>query len=152
MHNVRRQLSQWNFSKVAISKIILLIQTQFYRFFIAFIAWKGSIAAGLNVFYRVILLKLPHATIKNLMCAMLPDWTVYHLLILPMPREHFWQGYTPEHAEQDQTDTKWLEKNFVFWRESRKAGTPYARSFRRRFFRVWLRCESPSYKYSLTMI
>ena len=76
VHNVRRQLSQWNFSKVAISKIILLIQTQFHMFFIAIIAWQGNVAAGLNVFYRVILLKLPCATIKNLMCAMLPDCTV----------------------------------------------------------------------------
>ena len=39
--------------------------TQFHMFFIAFIAWKGRVTAGLNVFYRVILLKLPHATIKS---------------------------------------------------------------------------------------
>ena len=45
-------------------------------FIIAIIASKGSVAAGLKVFYRVILLKLSCITIKILMCAMLPDCTV----------------------------------------------------------------------------
>ena len=29
----------------------------------------------------------------------------------------------PKHAEQDQIDAKWLEKKFIFCRESRRADT-----------------------------
>ena len=45
-------------------------------FFVAIIASKGSVAAVLKVFYLVILLKLSCTTIKNFMCAMLPDCAV----------------------------------------------------------------------------
>ena len=51
-------------------------------FFIAVIASKGRVAAVLKVFYLVILLKLSCTTIKNLICAMLPDSTVHLLFSL----------------------------------------------------------------------
>ena len=34
----------------------------------------------------------------------------------------FTQYYAPKHAEQDQTDAKWLGKKLNFWRESRRVG------------------------------
>ena len=60
-------------------KIILLIVNTVPHVFIAIIASKGSVAAVSKVFYLVILLKLSYTTIRNLMCAMLPDCTVYEL-------------------------------------------------------------------------
>ena len=50
-------------------------------FFIAVIVSKRSVAAVLNVFYLVILLKLSCTTIKNLMCAVLLDCTIISLII-----------------------------------------------------------------------
>ena len=37
---------------------------------------KKSVATVLNLFLRVILLNLPRATIKIIMCALLSDWTI----------------------------------------------------------------------------
>ena len=51
-------------------------------FIIAIIASKGSVAAGLKVFYREILLKLSCITIKILMCAMLPDSEYYKIYVI----------------------------------------------------------------------
>ena len=66
VHNVRQQIWQWNFSRVANIKMILHYRIQIHKFFIDAFALKESVASILKDFYWMKFLNVSHATIKTL--------------------------------------------------------------------------------------
>ena len=66
MHDVMRQILQWNFSRGPVSKHIYSVWIQIHKFFINVFALKESVATVLKDFCWLMHLNVSHAIIKAL--------------------------------------------------------------------------------------